>query len=233
MRRRSFLGITALAAVLIASSGTALAQGGGRGGRMMGGAGGGLGMLLIAEVQREIKMTPEQIAKVEAKQQEVRDAFQAAFPGGGGGGGAQITPEERQKRAAKQQELQSKAVGEILDATQLTRFRQLELQQQGALALARKEVATELKLTEDQIKQIAGIQSQLDTDRRAAFQGVDFQNMSDEERTKLMTKMQDLQKAAGAKVAALLTEAQATQWKTMQGTPFTFPAPTFGRRPAP
>ena len=99
------------------------------------------------------------------------------------------------------------------------------MQQQGPIAITRKSVADELKLTADQQKQVADIQTQANTDRRAAMQGVDFQNMSDDDRQKMMTKMQDVQKAEGDKILAVLTDAQKTQWKTMQGTPFTFPAP--------
>ena len=47
---------------------------------------------------------------IDAKQQEVRDAMQALYPGGFG----QMTPEERQQRMAKTQELQDKAVADIL-----------------------------------------------------------------------------------------------------------------------
>ena len=167
-------------------------------------------------------MTPEQIAKIDGKQQEIRDAM-----GGGGGGGAQLSPEERQKLDAKRQELTSKAVGEILDATQVKRFRQLELQQMGALIIAmRKDVATELMLTDDQTKQIAAARTQYESDRRAAMQG--FQDMSQEDRAKLMPKMQEMQKAAGEKIAGLLTDTQKAKWKDMQGEPFTFPVPTQG-----
>lgn len=220
MKRRSFVGLVLALAVLPLSAGIASAQGGGgrRGGMM--GRQGGLQMLRIPTVQTEIKMTPEQIGKLDAKQAEVRQSMQ----GLGGGGGGQLSPEERQQRMEKVQEIQTKAVNDILDPTQQKRFRQLELQQQGPSALARKDVATELKLTDEQIKKIADLQRQADEDRRSAIQGVDFQSMTPEDRDKLMTKMQDIQKASGAKMAALLTEAQQTQWKDMQGTPFTFPA---------
>ena len=208
----------ALAAALFAlSTSMAMAQFGGRGMRGMNN-GGGLQMLRLPEVQKELKLTPDQIALIDTKQQEVRDAVEALYPGGFG----QMTPEERQQRMAKTQELQDKAVADILGL----RFRQLELQQQGPVAITRKSVADELKLTADQQKQVADIQTQTNADRQAAMQGVDFQNMSDDDRQKLMTKMQDVQKAEGAKLLALLTDTQKTQWKTMQGTPFTFPAPT-------
>lgn len=210
-------GIMLAAALFALSSGTAMAQfGGGRGGRGQSN-GGGLQMLRLPEVQRELKLTPEQISMIDVKQQEVRDAMQALYPGGFG----QMTPEERQQRMAKAQELQDKAVFEIMGL----RFRQLELQQQGPVAITRKTVADELKLTDAQQKQVADLQTQANADRRAAMQGVDYQNMSDTDRQALVAKMWDMQKSEGDKILALLTDTQKTQWKAMQGTPFTFPAP--------
>jgi len=207
-----------LAVALFAlSSGMAMAQFGGGGGMRGMNNGGGLQMLRLPEVQKELKLTPEQIGMIDGKQQEVRDAMQALYPNGF----RQMTPEERQQGMAKTQELQDKAVADIL----MGRFHQIELQRQGPVAITRKSVADELKLTTDQQKQVADLQTQANVDRRAAMQGVDFQNMTADDRQKLMTKMQDAQKAEGDKILALLTDAQKTQWKAMQGTPFTFPAP--------
>ena len=216
MKQQQSIVLTAVALFALSSS-VAMAQfGGGRGGRGYNN-GGGLQMLRLPEVQKELKLTPEQISMIDVKQQEVRDAMQALYPGGPG----QMTPEERQQRMAKTQELQDKAVFEILGL----RFRQLELQQQGAVAITRKSVADELKLTDAQQKQVAELQTQANTDRRAAMQGIDYQNMTDADRQALATKMSDMQKAEGDKILALLTDTQKTQWKAMQGTPFTFPAP--------
>jgi hypothetical protein len=182
---------------------------------------GGLQMLRIPEVQKELKMTPEQIGKIDAKQETVRQGFQDALQGSNP---FQMSTEERQKTMDKLQDIQTKAVADILDPTQQKRFHELELQQQGPNAIARKDVQDELKFTDDQKKKVTEALRQTDTDRRAAMQGVDFQNLSDEERTKMMTKMQDIQKAQGDRLLALLTDAQKTQWKEMQGAPFTFPA---------
>jgi Zn-dependent M32 family carboxypeptidase len=182
---------------------------------------GGVNLLAIPQVQTELKMTPEQIAKVSAKQQEVRDALRGLGPAGGGQG----TPEAMQAMMAKRQEVQTRAVAGILDAAQQKRFRQIELQQQGPLALAvRKDAADELKLTEDQKKSIAAIQKQTDDEMRAARQGANFQNMTPEERTAMTVKTQAIQKASGDKIVALLTEPQKAQWKAMLGLPFKLPA---------
>lgn len=213
------------------SCGMSMAQfgggGGGRGG--MRGPATGIQMLRIPAVQTELKMTPDEISKIDAKQQEVRTGMQGLYQGGF----AQMTSEERQQRADKVAELNDKAAADILDATQQKRFLELELQRQGPMAIMRKSVATQLALTDDQQKKLADIQTQADSDRRDAMQGMNFANMTADDRQKMMTKMQDLQKAQGDKILAVLTDAQKAQWKTMQGTPFTFPAPAGANGAAP
>ncbi|MES2465372.1 MAG: hypothetical protein V4671_32800 [Armatimonadota bacterium] len=230
MGRRSLPGSIIVAAVMalavsvpLVSPTAAFAQGGGQGGRRGGGRMmGGVMLLSIPQVQTELKMTPPQVFKVSGKQQEVREAMRGL---GGGGGGGRPTPEEMQMMMVKRQEIQSKAVASLLDATQLKRFRQIELQQEGPLALAtRKDAADELKLTEDQKKGIAAIQKQTNDDMQAARQGGNPQNMTPEERTALTAKTQAIQKASADKIVALLTEPQKAQWKTMLGEPFKMPA---------
>lgn len=101
------------------------------------------------------------------------------------------------------------------------------------MAIMRKSIGTQLALTADQQTKLADIQTQANSDRRDAMQGMDFANMTADDRQKWMTKMQDLQKAQGDKILAVLTDAQKAQWKTMQGTPFTFPAPAGANGAAP
>lgn len=226
MRRRSFIGVLVTLLLSVALAGSAFAQGGGRGGfgGQRGGFGGGLAMLRIPEVQKELKMTPEQIAKIDAKQDEVRTASQSAA---GGVSFQDMTPEERQKLMEKMVEIQSKAANEILDTTQQKRFKELELQQMGPGAAAnRKEVAEALKLTDEQKKGIADIQAKLAEDRRTAM--ASFRDMTPEERTAAMTKMQTGQKEANDKIVALFTAEQKTKWTELTGAPFTFPPPRFG-----
>jgi hypothetical protein len=219
--------------LLVAGMNVATAQGGGGGrgqgrGGFGGRGGGGLFMLRMKEVQEELKMTQPQVEKLDAKQQEVMAAMQELRQNGGG---QNASPEDFQKMMAKGQEIQTKAVADILDTKQLKRFHQLELQQMGPSALGRKEVADELKLTDAQKKSIGEIQQKTMEETRALFQ--DFQNMTPEDRQAAGAKMQAAQKAAGEKIAAVLTDAQKSQWKAMQGEPFKFPpmGPGGGRRP--
>jgi Spy/CpxP family protein refolding chaperone len=211
--------------LLIVSVGSASAQGGRRGG-MMGRMGGGLGLLRMESVQKELKMTQPQIEKLDSKQQEVRAQMQELFQNSGGF--QNMSPEDRQKLFAKSQEIQHKAVADILDTTQMKRFEQLELQQQGPSALMRKDIADRLKLTEAQRSKLMGIQQQAQSDMRALFQGGGFGNMTEENRQ----KFQAIQKTANEKALAVLTAEQQKQWKQMLGAPFTFGPPP-GRQQQP
>lgn len=200
-------------------------QGGGRRmGMGQGMMGGGLRLLTIKEVQAELKMTQPQIDKVEPKQQELQQANRELFQNGGG---MNATPEERQKLMEQVQANQTKAVNDILDTTQQKRFRQLELQQAGAQAFQRKDVATELKITAEQRTRMQEVQRSSMQDNMQIFQ--QLRDATPEQRTELMAKMQKAREEVTAKVVAVLTPDQQKQYKAMLGTPFKFPPMPFGR----
>lgn len=232
--RRLFTVVLVL--TLVAASWSISSAQGRRGGGMFGPMmGGGLQLLSMPEVQQELKMTPPQIEKVQAKQQETRQAMMEIFRNAGGPQAlGQMSEEERERLMAQAQEVQRKAVADILDTAQQKRFRQLELQSMGPRALLRKDVADELKITKEQQQKINGVQMQGFQEMQTAMQGVDFQNMTPEDRQRLQEKMQGIQKGIADKMIALLTETQKRQWKEMQGEPFKFPVRGPGRgRPGP
>ena len=198
-------------------------QGGGRfGGGPFGQRGGGLALLAIAEVKQELKMTDAQIAKMQAKQDEVRNATQEIRQSAGNF--REMSDEDRQKLNAKIQEVQDKAVAEVLDEGQVKRYKQLVLQREGPMAASRKEVADALKLTDDQRKQIASIQQAVRQEMMQSFQSLG-QGAAPEEMQKLMAKNQENQAKAGEKVLALFNDDQKKGWKELTGAPFKFPAP--------
>ncbi len=202
-------------------------QGGGRfGGGPFGQRGGGLAILAIAEVKQELKMTDAQIAKAQAKQDEVNNATQEIRQSAGNP--REMSDEDRQKLNAKIQAVTDKALAEVLDENQIKRYKQLVLQREGPMAASRKDVADALKLTEDQRKQIAAIQQAVRQEMIDAFQSAG-QGASPEDRQKMMAKFQENQAKAGEKVLALFTDAQKATWKELTGAPFKFPAP---QRPA-
>ena len=198
-----------------------LAQGGrgfGRGGGMFGG---GLSLLAVPEIQKELKMTPEQIEKAKTKQADMRQVVMEIRQQAGEF--RELSPEDQQKVIEKIQAAQKKAVGEVLNADQQKRMTQLELQQQGTRAFGRKEVVEALKITDEQKDQLQKIQEAAGQAMREAMQGIDFQNMTDEDRTKMRTTMETNQKATTEKSMGVLTEDQKKKWKEMTGEPFKFP----------
>jgi len=213
--------------LLIAVAGGANAQRGGRGG---GGFGrGGLNLLNDPAVQTELKMTEEQKGKLPKAQEDIRAAMQELFQGAGGGGGFQnMSPEERQKLQAKMAEITNKVIAGILDATQLKRFHQIELQVRGFQALADPKVQDALKLTDAQKASI----KQIEADAAKNRPMFDFQNATPEERQAFQAKMRDAQRATNEKLAAVLTDSQKKSWADMLGAPVTLTpgGPGGGRR---
>jgi Spy/CpxP family protein refolding chaperone len=199
-----------LATVVLASS--AAAQG--RGGRGFGGGGFGGGMMLLRmpEVQTELKLTDEQKTKLT----EMLGQQRRGGRGGGGQFGGQ-SREERQRQLAERRAEQQKQLAAILNADQLKRYRQLELQQQGPAALQETAVQDELKLTQDQKTKVEAILSE----QRDAMR--DLRQSGAGDREAMRSKTAELRKKTSEKLEAVLTEEQKTQWKAMLGAPFTFP----------
>lgn len=242
MMRRSLVVLTTLV-LLMTSIGVVFAQDagaaqggartgqGGRGGGMrgrMGGRGGGLGLLRRESVQKELQMSQFQIDKLNAKQQEVQGKMQALRQNGGDF--QNMSPQDRQKLMGEMRAIQHQAVVDILDNTQMHRFNQLELQQQGASALRRKEIADKLQLSTQQRSEIDTILGQPRGGMRNGAQGGTNQGMSDADRQKMRQQMRDTRKAADEKALGVLNATQKRQWKAMQGKPFDFGPPGGGQR---
>jgi Spy/CpxP family protein refolding chaperone len=189
----------------------ALAQRG-RGGFGM--FGGGAMLLGNEGVQKELKMSPEQIDKAKdavqkllAKQKEMFGQFQG------------LSREEmREKMTAVGREMSeagNKAAAEILKPEQLTRYKQIELQQQGFLAFGTPETQTALKLTAEQKEKIKTLTADANRELgelRPQGGGGDFQEM--------IKKMTALRKETLDKIASILTADQKAAWKTLTGEPF-------------
>jgi hypothetical protein len=222
MIARSKISLMLVSATLLISCVSMASAQGRRGGMGMMGRGNPMMLLRNKSVQEELKMTQPQIAKLDSKQQEMMQSMRDLFQSGQG------DPDARRAMMAKIQEMQQKAVADILDTTQQKRFKQIQLQQEGPAAITRKEIADELQLTEEQRKKAQGIQQDEQEQTRSLMQGVDFRNQSPEERQEFMKKIQALQKASGEKYAALLTDPHKVQWKKMLGEPFKLVVPERG-----
>jgi Spy/CpxP family protein refolding chaperone len=224
LRRTILITCVVLAAVSMATLASAQPGGGGFGfgGGMMGGGGSIAGLLTIPAVQTELKVTDEQKPKIDDLRTTMRDKMREAMNSGDGPPDFQnMTQEERQKAMG---EMRKKMQGvnkeldelatKILDADQLARAKQLQLQRQGGSALAREEVAKKLELTDDQTAKVKKLQESLAKPPQFDPNG-DMQAQFQKMRENVTKTQKDM--------LAVLTDAQTAKWKEMCGKEFKFP----------
>jgi hypothetical protein len=212
-------------------------RGGGFGGGMgMGGGNTEAALLANPSVQKELKLSEDQIAKVKEVSQKVNEKYaserQEIFKGGG----------DFAENMAKMRELGKKSSDETmkdlagtLKPDQEKRLKQIVLQQEGVNAFKEAPVQTALKLNDEQKENLKTIADDLAKDLREMMPqfgkggkggggkgkgGADFQE--------LQQKREAVQKEAMDKAVAVLKADQKTTWKEMTGTPFKVEM-TFGR----
>jgi Spy/CpxP family protein refolding chaperone len=208
------LGKTVVAlGVITAVVGLAIAQQPG-GFRMFGGGGSSM-LVMNSSVQKELKLTDDQIAKLKE-----------LGGGRGGAGGAfakfkDLSDEERREMVEKMKaaaEEREKKIAAILTPDQNKRLKQISRQNSGLMAFADAEVQTTLKLTDDQKDQIKTVGEDLQRDLGDLRKGVDFRDR--EKMAEMMKKTQAVSKEAVDKVKAMLTADQKTAWRELTGEPF-------------
>ncbi len=246
MRGTRFL----VAGALLALGVTAVvnAQPGGGFGR----GGGGVTQLVTNKaVQAELKMSEEQVDKLKGWGREfmtksfeiMKDKGVEFGKGGGGGKGGGFSPEMQEKMAEAMSEINKvamKELGEVLKEEQVTRLKQIQVQQQGINAFVNTDIAETLKLTDSQKTSIKGIMG-------------DFQKESREIRTEggkggggkggggkggfggnpeTQKKIAKVEKEAVSKAVDLLDDSQKTAWKGLNGDAFdlTKLQPVFGKK---
>ncbi len=192
----------------------ALAQG--RGGFGMGMGGGGAMMVLRnPDVHKELKLSEEQVGKLTALAEELQGSMQDRFQGL-----QDLSPEERRDAMMKmQKEMNEEVAGKVkgyFSEEQMTRYNQLVLQSRGAQAWADEEIATKLKITDEQKKKLAEIQEAYMAEMRDSRQGGGGDPQA------MQAKMAEMRKANTEKVMAVLTPDQKKMWSEMTGKPFEF-----------
>ena len=110
-------------------------------------------------------------------------------------------------------------VGKILDAKQVERLHQLQLQREGAMALSRPDVIKKLNLSEEQQAKIKKIQEDARPTGRAGFDP----NQSNEDRQAAFKKMREQFEKAQKDCFAVLNDDQMLDWTNMCGKTFKFP----------
>ena len=186
---------------------------------------GGGGMILRAEnVQKDLKLSAEQIGKIDATLRSVQEKHRDDF--------AALSDLEPRERMPKMISL-NKAVTEDLKkglsmtAEQAKRYDQISLQQRGLMAFADPTVVEKLKLTQDQRSQIREIASAGGAGRGGLAA---FKNASAEEKKDAFRKMRETQRENMKKVMAVLSDDQKTEWKELTGEPIEIQFAGGGRR---
>jgi hypothetical protein len=163
-------------------------------------------LLLLDEVQQELRLTSQQQELLQAVLADLEDQRRGIFQGGPGRGDRDNASEEIRAAMQKLSDQGEKLVMSVLEPDQAYRLRQLRLQWSGVRALARPEIARQLKLSEAQQTSISSL-LQSDSDRQGRTRPDDQSSRED------MT----------AQIMALLTDQQKQTWQSIQGDPFDFP----------
>jgi len=164
------------------------------------------GLVMNPSVQKELKLSDEQIDKAKKAAQEVFGKFRDDFTKL-----KDSTPEERAEVMHKVSDEAYKQLGDVLKSEQIKRLRQIELQQVG---LSSPTAQKALKLSDEQKDKVKKIAEE--TREKGRDLSKDFK--TDPKGT--LEKMSTLRKEGSEKQLGVLTDDQKKQWKEMTGEPF-------------
>ena len=130
------------------------------------------------------------------------------------------TGQEREKKLNEHRktalEKLSKVVKEVLQPGQLTRMRQVTLQQEGGFALGQDEVQKELKISGEQLKKFMAVVQELQKKVEALVKEAQSGGNPQE----IRPRIEKVRKDHAKKLEAILTDAQKKQWTELLGPPF-------------
>jgi len=167
------------------------------------------GMLMNPGVQKELKLTEDQLGKLKDALGKVRDNHKDDF-----GKIREMSNEDRQKLMKTVGDESQKAIAGVLDAKQMKRFKQIQWQLGGAEALNDAEVQKGLKLTDEQKKKLKTIFDNRNKKMQELFEGGNAEGGRE--------KFQAIRKETQEKANAVLSDEQKKSWKEMKGQPFEF-----------
>ncbi|HEV2971945.1 MAG TPA: hypothetical protein VGY55_18370 [Pirellulales bacterium] len=169
--------------------------------RGQGGGGRGGNLYTNEAVQKELALTDEQKDSIK----KINDDFRASLTG--------LSQEDRQSKMPELRKGLEDKIGAVLNDTQKARMKEIRIQARGASALADKEVAEALKLTDDQVNKIKDLTDSAMKDMREAFQSA----ANGGDRTAMREKMTKMRTETSEKLLAVLTADQKTAFEKMQG----------------
>lgn len=175
-----------------------------------------LGLLRLEQVQKELKLDGEKLAKVKKVGETLAAEMRKAY--------APLREiEDREKRRAKSLELAKKFDGKareqlrgVLAREQIMRLYQIRMQVRSTLEnLANKFIATRLKLKDAQKKKVAELSKAMEAKRTEMFGSM--RDATREARTKMYENYRKLRAETDKQALAVLTPEQLKAYKDMQG----------------
>jgi Spy/CpxP family protein refolding chaperone len=172
--------------------------------RPPGGQGNPLMLLGQKSVQKELKLTDEQIEKASQFLKSRAAARQDL---------QELEGEAREKKVKEMAKENEKFLADTLKPEQAKRLKQLVLQQYNVQAFSQPDVVKELKLTAEQQQKF----KDLDKEHQAHMLALRRPGGGGEE---AMKKIGEVNKELAEKAQKLLTPEQQAKWKEMIGEPF-------------
>lgn len=189
-------------------------RGGGRG--MAGPRDNMLGLLAMERVKKDLNLTEDQVAKVNAISEELRGQSRQEFEGLRG-------IQDPEQRRAKMAELAAKSdrdarakLADVLSKEQLARLDQIRIQSRPIVEnLALKEIADQLKLTDEQKAKLEQIGKDMRTKQSEIFSSM--RDASPDQRGEISRKLRALRGDSDKQALELLTAEQKEAFEKMQG----------------
>ena len=181
-----------------------------------------LGLLRLEQVQKEMKLSEEQTAKVQEVVEKLGAQMREQYT-------ALREIEDRQERRTKMTELSDQFDGKVreqlrdlVEREQMMRLYQIRMQVRPVIeSLANRYVARRLELNDEQKSKLDQIDEDTQKKRSELFDSM--RDATDEQRSELFQKYRQLRSDADEKALALLTDQQKQAFEEMKGEKFELP----------
>jgi Spy/CpxP family protein refolding chaperone len=182
-----------------------------------------LGLLSIEQVQKELKLDDEAIAKVEKLREKIRGEMTEQYS-------AARNIEDREKRSAKNAELRNQydqkareGLRDVVAREQMMRLYQIRMQVRDVVdSLENRYVARRLELNDVQKEKLAKINKDARAKRSELFSGI--RDASDEQRRERFEKYRKLRTETGEQALGVLTAEQKKAFEDMKGEKIELPS---------
>lgn len=205
-------------------------QGGGMRMGMMGNRQGNFEMLSRTDVQKDLKMTSEQTARVAQIREEMRDEMRGMMQDGAAMGDRVAMQEMMQQLNAKY----DRAVLEVLDENQKKRLGEIRIQLMGIRAITDREVQKSLDFTNPQQAKVNSAQRRYQEAMNELMQGMrpprggggapgeggQRGGMRGEMSPEMMESIEKINKTFDDELKAIITPEQDAKLKAMGGAEF-------------